>query len=194
MPSRTSSKITQVNDLFLKAIESQDIELLRDSIYQGADVTIHGNYGMEFALENNNTKIAETLLEERFNILKNSNPIGTLLGALLTKNPQYISKLSKELSNPSSILYAYHHCTPKNSHTTININLVAQITQHTNIKTLSLARKELQTFLSSSATTKPRFETTLKIIKESLLSKGREAFLCKFSNSKDPIAKTLNIF
>jgi hypothetical protein len=177
------------DDLFLEAIASNDIELMRDYIAKGADVTVQGNYAMNHAIFERNTKMTTTLLEERFNILKNSNPILTLLGCLLTNNKQLLENFSQELSNPKVILYALYHCTPKTATEKINSELVKRLTEHTSLEALKGAEKESKNVTRGSTTARPRHKKTLEVIKQCIQNKKKEILIKGIStkNTNDSI-------
>lgn len=189
----TEMETETANTCLLNAINSQDIALVRDAICQGADVTIHGNYAMEYAIKERNSNLARTLLEERFNVLKNSNPILTLLGTLLTNDEKLIKKMKENFECPKTILYALHHCTPKTATSQINKTLVKKLIDHTSLRTLNDAKKEVQGILRRSITKRPRHEVALTILNENILQKQKHQIIEKLSSKDLKSPKTIEI-
>jgi hypothetical protein len=186
-------KIENTNNYLIEAIDAKDIAHVRDAICQGADVTIHGNYAMECAIREKNINLAQILLEERFNILKDSNPILTLLSVLLTDNEKLIEEMKENFKCPKTILYALHHCTPKTATAQVNKSLIEKIMVHTSLTTLNNAKKEVQGILRRSMTKRPRHEVALTILNENILQKRKHQIIEKLSPNNLKSAKTIEI-
>jgi uncharacterized protein (UPF0297 family) len=181
-------KPSNIDKLFLETIESNDLPKIRDCIYQGADVTIAGNFALSYAIKEKNDKLAQLLLEERFNIIKNSNPILTVVGSFVAKNPQIIAKITHYLQTPKILIHCIYHCIPKErgltSKSLDNQDIIDAIISKSTLDVLKKSKIELTELVALS--TNPRYTKVLDVVSNSIEKIKREKIMNELSSSPEP--------
>lgn len=170
---------TPEDQALFNAIESNDIDRIKEAITGDADITAGGNFAMSYTIEYNREDIAKILLENRFNILKNSNPILTLLTCLVANNKEFLDKMSNELLDPKIIALGFYECTPKSASSYLNTQVLKSLKENTELETLKKAKEEMLEKIRSSKTARPRYQLTVEKINEAIKSIQKELILKK---------------
>lgn len=174
MPLQTS---TSENEALFEAIESNDIDRIKEAITGDADITAGGNFAMSYTIEYNRQDVAKVLLENRFNILRNSNPILTLLTCLVANNKEFLDKMSNDLLDPKIIALGFYECTPKSASNQLNTKVLKSLKENTKLETLKQAKDEVLNKIKYSKTPRPRYQVTLGKIEEAIKSIKKERLL-----------------